>query len=214
MPDGLAAMETLLTQRLAARILHDLAGPLATIAAAAGSPGAEDNGLRDDALLAETLSLLRLRHRLYAAAFGPGAAISWQEMAELLPSAPGAHRLRFRLALPADLPAPREGMGGLLLSALLLAAEALPRGGMITLTLAAGAADRAFLILPEGQGARWPHGFLDLLAGRDQPPEAATPRGVLAPWLVALAAAQRCRLALAMGPSGQAAPLLIQPARE
>ncbi len=196
----LAAQRDLkLTRLLAARITHDLSGPLGTLMATAGNPAGAQ-------LMAETLDVMRLRLRLYGAVFGPADQLDWPAMQELLAGAPGAHRITFRLQPQVNTP-PSPAMSQLLLGALLLAAEALPRGGSVTLLSAAKA---PFMVLPEGAMARWPHGFLDVLAG-SEPAEAATPRGVLAAWVPAIAHAAGCRIGVGQGP-GPVAPLLLQPA--
>ncbi|WP_160122062.1 histidine phosphotransferase family protein [Rhodovarius lipocyclicus] len=194
-----------LASLVAARLTHDLAGPLGTIMAASGAGG----GLRSDELLQETVTELRLRMRLYGAAFGRPDALSWQEMAELLQGAPGSHRLQFRFQVP-DPAAPQpEGLSQLLLAAAMLAAEALPRGGQVTVMAAPG---EPVIILPEGRTAMWPHGFVTLLAG-ERAAEAETPRGLLAGWVAALARAQKCRLSIGFGGGPVAAPLMLTPAR-
>lgn len=189
---------------LAARLTHDLSGPLGTMMAAAGTaPGAA----RNDELLAEAIETLRLRTRLYAAAFGLPDELTWQDMPDLLSGAPGAHRIAFRIRLAEGISPPSGGFGQLLLAVLMLGAEALPRGGSVTLM---SAPDAPFMLLPEGPGARWPHGFVDVLAG-GAPEAARTPRGVLASWVPALAQKLKCRLSLGIG-SGGLPPLLVQPA--
>ncbi len=197
-----AVSDISLPRLLAARLTHDLSGPIGTLMAAAGtSPGAP----RNDELLAEALDTMRLRTRLYAAAFGPPEPLGWQDMLDLLAGVPGAHRITFQLH--PGLPVPADGLSQLLLGAMMLGAEALPRGGTVTLMAAPSA---PYMVLPDGAGARWPHGFVDVLAGLS--PEAAqTPRGVLAAWLPALAATLRCRITMAMGAPGMA-PILVQPA--
>ena len=105
-------------------------------------------------------------------------------------------------------PAP---VGPVLLNAALLAAEALPRGGVVTLS---GDAEGGLVVLPEGQGAAWPAPLLSQLAG-DAPEVAleAGPRRVLVPLLLALAAEAgwEVALGLAAGSGGAAAPMPLSP---
>jgi histidine phosphotransferase ChpT len=199
MPELAQQPDVKLTRMLAARITHDLSGPLGTLMAAAGNPAGA-------ALMAETLEVMRVRLRLYGAVFGPADALDWEAMRELLAGAPGAHRIKFALQPQSNAP-PSAGMAQLLLAALMLAAEALPRGGTVTLL---GDGSAPYMLLPEGPMARWPHGFIDVLAG-GQPAEAGTPRGVLAAWVPAMAQAARARISLGQGP-GAVPPLLVQPA--
>lgn len=195
-------LDIALPRLLAARLTHDLSGPIGTLMAAAGtSPGAP----RSDELLAEAIETMRLRTRLYAAAFGLPDELAWQDMDELLTGAPGAHRIVFNIRPPDGVAPPPGGLGQLLLAALMLGAEALPRGGSVTLMSAPHA---PFMVLPDGPGARWPHGFVDVLAG-GTPEAARTPRGVLASWVPALSQALKCRLSLGMG-AGTVPPLVVQ----
>ena len=91
-------------------------------------------------------------------------------------------------------------------AAAMLGAEALPRGGALHM-MPLGSS--GLVVLPEGRIAAWPHGLIERLAGM-VPAEADTPRALLAPWLIALAAAAQCRLSLGMGQPG-IPPLLLQP---
>jgi histidine phosphotransferase ChpT len=86
----------------------------------------------------------------------------------------------------------------LVLNGALLAAEALPRGGVVT---GSGSA-RDMVFLPEGRNAAWPAETLAVLTGRSADPLAAGPRHVVAPLLLGLAAAQdfECSLMPGMGP--------------
>ncbi|MCX7374229.1 MAG: histidine phosphotransferase family protein [Alphaproteobacteria bacterium] len=195
-------LDVSLPRLLAARLTHDLSGPIGTMMATAGtSPGAP----RSDELLAEAIETMRLRTRLYAAAFGLPDELGWADMTELLAGAPGAHRIVFHIRPPDGVAPPPGALGQLLLVALMLGAEALPRGGSVTLM---SAPDAPFMVLPDGAGASWPHGFVDVLAG-GAPEAARTPRGLLASWLPALAQAMKCRLSLGMG-AGGLSPLLVQ----
>jgi hypothetical protein len=92
-----------------------------------------------------------------------------------------------------------------LLTALLLGGEALPRGGVVRLL---GDPARELAILPEGQRAAWPPALLRAVAGA---PLAGEPGGreVLSLWLAATAAAGGVRLSLAMPPAEGCAPLLL-----
>lgn len=197
------AAEGALTSRLAslvaARVCHDLGGAVAGLAALV--PEAADAGAR--AMLAETSTELRLRLRLYAVLFGLPDEIGWEEVAALLPGAPMAHRVRFALS-----EAPNElalGLARPVLAALLLAAEALPRGGVVrvTPTSLSGIAFR-----PEGREVAWSPTLLALLQGAPLAAALAEgPRQVLAPWLMLLAAEAGWSVSLAL-PAGAGEPAL------
>lgn len=198
MPDELALSRPQLAQLLGARLTHDLAGALGTIMAA--------GGLAERApLLEETVAELRLRLRLYAVVFGEAEALCWADIQALLAGAPGAHRVTFRFECP---PQARldPALAQIVLAAAMLGAEALPRGGTLRIMPLGGS---GLAVLPEGRIATWPHALIERLAGM-APAEADTPRALLAPWLIALAAAAQCRLSLGMGQPG-IPPLLLQP---
>ena len=98
----------------------------------------------------------------------------------------------------------------LVLNAALLGAEALPRGGTVTL---AGSPAEGLVVCLDGRGAAWPAGLLALLGGGTA--EAALregPRLVLAPLLL-LAAEAGWMLSLAQetGAGTGAPPLLLGP---
>jgi len=92
-----------------------------------------------------------------------------------------------------------------LLTAVLLGGEALPRGGVVRLV---GDAHREMAVLPEGPRAAWPPALLRAVAGAPLPNE-PTGREVLPLWLAATAAAGSVRLSLAMPPGEGCAPLLL-----
>ena len=92
-----------------------------------------------------------------------------------------------------------------LLTAVLLGGEALPRGGVVRVL---GDPQRELAIMPEGPRAAWPPALLRAVAGA---PLAGEPPGreVLSLWLAATAAAGSVRLSLAMAPGEGCGPLLL-----
>ncbi len=199
-----ATNRTELAQLVGARLTHDLSGPLGTIMAASGVGSA--GGQRSDVLLIESITEMRLRLRLYGAVFGDAEAMRWAELQELLGGSPAAHRVAFQFDVPfeAMVSAP---LAQLSLAAAMLAAEALPRGGTVRLAAMPGA---TILVLPEGRVAAWPHSLLERLAGMP-PAQPDGPRALLAPWVLALAAAAGIRVSVGLGAPGTP-PLLLQPA--
>ncbi len=199
-----------LAEALAARLCHDLGSPVSTLAALQGqaSSGAA-------AILAETTQELAQRLRLMSLALGQGDQIGWVELANLLRAAPGAHRLRFEL--PDEPGEMSPGRARLAAVAVLLGAEALPRGGVVSVGLVAGG---GFAVVPQGRDSAWPAALLGLLAGGTVEAALADgPRRVLSPWLWVLAQGgkegERVAVQLAHGASGEgAAPLLILPPAE
>ncbi|MFC7474424.1 histidine phosphotransferase family protein [Dankookia sp. GCM10030260] len=199
-------MDAQLARTLAARICHDLGGAAGTLSGTLDLVGEGDAGMLD--LARDTATELRQRLRLFAAAWGGGAAATDAAgLAQLLAAAPAAPRVGFRLdhlAPGAELPA---ALVPLALNAALLGAESLPRGGTVTL---AGAAAEGLVVCLDGRDAAWPAGLLALLGGaRPDTVLREGPRRVLAPLLLALAAEAGWALSLAQGAG--APPLLLGP---
>ena len=210
MSEQFLAEETGLARLVGARLVHDLAGPLGSVMAAAGlsgSAGESVPGARSDALLAETVGDLLARGRLYAAVFGAAEAVAAEEMPALLAGAPGAHRVQFEFA--AGLDSHPAAFGQILLTAAMLAAEALPRGGKVTI---AGGPGGGTVVLPDGRMAAWPHRLPERLGGLP-PAQADTARSLLVPWLLALAREAGCHVSLGLGSPG-VPPMLLRPGRK
>ncbi|MGC8476007.1 MAG: histidine phosphotransferase family protein, partial [Acetobacteraceae bacterium] len=123
---------------------------------------------------------------------------------------PGADRVRLELDLLPRGTSFAPPLGRVLLNLLVLAPEALPRGGTLALSRVDEAAVLARL---SGPRAAWPNGFATYLGD----PAAALaalvpPRFRLGPWLALLAAQLGVRLSLLL-PAGRArgpAPLLLR----
>ena len=203
-----AQLAPTLAATLAARLCHDLGGAVGTLA------GSLDLLRETDAemlgLARETAATLRQRLRLFAVAWG-GATTDADaaSLGPLLAASPAAPRVAFRLdhLWPgAELPA---ALVPLALNAALLGAEALPRGGSVTL---AGSAAEGLVVGLEGRDAAWPAGLVALLGGGTA--EAALregPRRVLAPLLLALATEAGWAVSLAQGAEPGAPLLLLGP---
>jgi histidine phosphotransferase ChpT len=202
----------MLAGALAARLCHDLAGPLGTVT------GALDLAERADA---EALALAReatidLTHRLrlYRAAFAEGAGPA--SVAELAALAQGLAHRRVRLDA-AGLPGQarmRPEFGRVVLNVLLLGAEGMPRGGAVAVH---GNPEVEVAVTLDGPGAGWPPGTAEVIANPASALErlrqhsgTLQPRALLAPLTALLAAREGLRLGLLMGRGGnQAPPLLI-----
>ncbi len=202
----------MLAGALAARLCHDLAGPLGT------GTGALDLAERADAealaLAREATTDLMRRLRLYRAAWAEGAGPG--SVAELAALALGLSHRRVRLdvaGLPGQARMPPE-FGRVVLNVLLLGAEGMPRGGTIALH---GDPEGEVAAVLAGPGAAWPPGTAEAIAN----PASAlsrlrehagtlTPRALLPSFTALLAAREGLRLGLLMGPGeAQAPPLLI-----
>lgn len=202
MPTGLALAELLCT-----RLCHDFSGPLGVLIATTdllGDPGTDQAELRETLL--EAAHALSRRLRFVRAAWGVGgAAITPAELMELAEGVPGHGRVRLDVsALPGDAPLGPQ-LGRTLLSAILLAGEALPKGGVLRL-LADPQAGR-LLLLPEGPAAAWPEGTAAALAGAPAAPPSA--RTLLAPLTAAIAQEAGLALSLALAPGDAPAMLAI-----
>lgn len=189
-----------LAELLASRICHDLGSPVASVTALL--PQAADPAAHE--ILTETTTELGARLKLFSAAFGSSDELAWAELAPLLLGAPMAHRVRFEMAAAAaQLP---PGHVRLVLSAALLAAEALPRGGTVRISRDPNG---SVAFLPEGRDAEWSPTLVQLLSGGSlEMAIAEGPRRVLAPWVVSQAAAEGLELGLAL-PVGMAMPSLM-----
>jgi histidine phosphotransferase ChpT len=201
-------MDAQLARLLCARLCHDLGGAVGTLSGTldlAGEGDAEMHGLARD-----TAAGLGQRLRLYAAAWG-GAAEDTDaaELSRLLAGSPVVPRVQFRLEhLAPGGPIP-AALVPLLLNAAMLAAEALPRGGTVTLV---GSAEDGFVVSPEGRNAAWPAGLLGLLSGGDLMEALREgPRRVVAPLLLCLAAEAGWAASLVEGPGEGVPPLLLGP---
>ena len=160
------------------RATHDLAGVVGALGGAielAGDPDAAD-------IAAECVLLLKRRLRLLRAMWHAAERpISTIELRELLPALPGAGRVEFRLdRLGGGIPAPRVAIS---LAALVVAAEALPRGGSVELS------DHLCIDIA-GPRAAWPGGLAAMLADPAAAYRAlreAQPRDLAAATLAAMA---------------------------
>ncbi|MDW8400022.1 MAG: histidine phosphotransferase family protein [Acetobacteraceae bacterium] len=186
-----------LAQDLAARICHDLGGPVGMVA-----------GMLDLAPDAEALATARegaaeLRRRLllWRAAAGGAGPVPLSDLAPLTQGLLAGGRATLAVAAES---APRAEAGRLLLLAAMVAGEALPKGGAVEIA----AAGEGFVVLADGPLLRWPPALLAGLAGEDVE---AGPRSVLPRLLLSLASAQGWRVELLMEASGAAAVLFLAP---
>jgi histidine phosphotransferase ChpT len=210
-PPEPAASGLALAELLCARLCHDFSGPLGTLIAAAeliDDAASDQTEVR--AAVQDAAQAMSRRLRYLRAAWGSGAAaITPAELAELAEGVPGQGRVRLDLsALPADAPL-GPGLSRTLMAAILLAAEALPRGGVVRV-LADPAAGR-LLLLPEGALAAWPEGVAATLAGR--PHAETTPRTLLAPLTRAIAQQAGFSLSLVLAAGDRPGLLAIAGAR-
>lgn len=187
-----------LAQAFCARLCHDLGGPVGSLSAVMDL--GPDAGAEGEALARDSVESLSRRIRLFRLLAGTAEDLSPAALEHCVEGmlAHGKVRLDAGGLKPgAAVPAPAVPP---LLSALLLAAEALPRGGTVAL---AGDPGGAIMIIPNGRGAAWPPALVGLLAQGGQPVE-LTPRTVLAHWFRATADKAGLAVRLVLGPSGSA----------
>ncbi len=162
-------LQVRLALTLAARVCHDLAGTAGALQAAIDMAA---EGQEPDALpLAQDCAReLTARLRLLRAAFGDAGAE--EDLAGLAAGLPGAERLTIDVSGAAGLDGAR---GRLAANLLLLAAQALPRGGSIRLS----AEPHSMALEVAGPRAAWPAALAHYLADADGAREAeARPRDV------------------------------------
>jgi hypothetical protein len=144
--------------------------------------------------------------KLFATAFGGGDDLPWHELGILLQGAPMAHRVKFEVGASPEVLG--QGRVRLMLSAALLSAEALPRGGVVRI---AQHQDGSVSFMPEGRDAAWSPTLVELLAGGSmEDAMSGGPRRVLAPWVMAQASAEGLELSFALGATTCLPPLLMQ----
>lgn len=200
-----ATLATQLADSVCARLCHELASPLGTLMGAL-ELAIEEPGSAAEALplASEAATQMVMRLRLLRAAWGGDCgALDAAALAQLAAGLPPRVRTEME-GLTGQFPAP---VARVLVNMLLLAVEALPRGG--TVSLRGGPGDDVML-MASGMHAAWPPGLALALADPAAPVD--DPRGVQAPLAAHLARAAGLRLSLApiaAASSQTVAPLLL-----
>jgi len=191
---------------LCARMTHDFSGSVGALSSLLELAFEQPERAAEPLALAnETATQLVRRLKLLRTAWGPTMEPLPLDRVRDLALGLAQSRCTVNLdGLPANAVFAPE-MGRLLLNLLLLAADALPRGGEAGVT--GNPAD--FVLVIEGARTVWPAGLAACIAD----PQAAwevleDPRKVQLALTVLLAAAFGVRLSLLMGPGGSAAPPL------
>ena len=194
MSDG-TTDELTLAQDLAARICHDLGGPVGTVAGMLdllAEPDAEALAAARDGA-----GELRKRLLLWRAAASGAGPVPLADLPGLAEGLLAGGRATLSLACPRALPAEA---GQILLLAAMVAGEALTKGGAVEI---ACEGDHV-LVLADGPIVRWPPALLALLGGEQAEPGART---ILPRLLVKQLGAQGWQAELLAG-AASAPPLL------
>lgn len=191
----------MLAELVCARLTHDLSGPLATISGAVELLSLDDAESRQEAmqLAGEATTQLAQRLKYLRAAWGAGGQeLTIAAIAAMAAGVLGGGRVALDVARVAGTDRSLGPLGRVLLNALMVAAEALPRGGTI---VCAGDPEAQLVLQPVGEGAAWPRGLAGLIAGDDPlaAAEEAGPRGIAAPMMIALARRDGIAVSLLMG---------------
>lgn len=193
-----------IAETLGMRLCHDLSGLVGTLTGMVEMLAEEAAGPPNDLLLMadEAARGLSARLRLLRAAWaGECGSLDRDAITALLPGLHLPHRAGVDVSGLAG-PYP-EAFARVLLNALLLAAEAVSRGGAVTLADGPGG---DVTVRIEGPRAAWPDGLMATLAD-GAALLAAEPRSLQAPLLAALA--RRAGVRLALGTAGPDAPPLM-----
>ncbi len=200
-----------LAELLAARLCHDLSGPLGTLAGTIELAG-EDPALAGEALTLASASAAALaaRLRLVRAAWsGDHAPMRCGQIETLLAGLPPSRRLRIDLSGIDPEPEFPPAAARLLINALMLGAESLPAGGVLS---GHGSPAGEVILTLAGPGAAWPPGFAACLVDPEQAWAALSgPRALQMPLtaLIAHAAGLRARLLLGGPVTAGPPPLLL-----
>ncbi len=207
-----------LSELLSSRLSHHISGLLGTLLGTL-ELARETAGVASEALDAavEAGTELNLRLQLLREAWAGGdTPLGLEQLDGLAAGLPGSHRLAVDLSGLAAGTVLRPPMARIVLNVLLLAAESLPHGGVITL---AAARNTDILVTITGLRAAWPAGLAVCLADEAAAWAAlAGPRTLLGPLVSLLARRLSVRISLLL-PSGAlprgrgrrttAAPLLL-----
>jgi histidine phosphotransferase ChpT len=194
-----------LAELIAARICHDLSGPIGPMTGML-ELAQEDPAAINEALSAASQSAASLvaRLRLLRCAWSAdGGPMDTDTISGLAAAGLSRKRLALDMTGLADAIFP-PSTARLLLNVLLLAAEGLPGGGTITCS---GQPEGDILTLIDGPRAAWPPGLAACLANPAnvfQLPE--DPRAIQVPFIALLASRPGPRLSLLFGGGNPAAP--------
>lgn len=188
-----------LAEAVVARIAHDVSGSLQAISSAVELLSSEDETIRAEAvdLAAKASRQLATRVALIRAAWGrEGAPLSLGAAATLAADALAPAKVTVDTSRLEGADRAAHGLDRVLLAALLVAGQGLPRGGEI---VCAGHVDGMIALHLSGEQAAWPAGLAALLAGEDPLVPPPDPRSVALSMLVLVANRHGVALSLLLG---------------
>jgi histidine phosphotransferase ChpT len=208
-PPAIARDGLRLAALLAARLCHEVGGPVGTLA------GAIEIARSEPASAAEALDIATLaagglaaRVRLLRAAWaGAAEETDVGGLRALCAGLPRQVHVDFD-GLP-DAHSFSAAAVDMLLNVLLLAAESLPKGGVV---IVGEAGPETVMVVPQGQNAAWPPGLAAWMADPLTAWRAvanATPRRLQGPLTALMAHAAGARLSFALAAGAEAAPPLM-----
>ncbi|MBR0648483.1 hypothetical protein GXW78_02310 [Roseomonas terrae] len=184
------------------RLCHDLGGVVGTIGNALDMmPGA---GGEAATLAQDAAEVLRCRLVLWRAMLGGQGEATLRDTVALLKGQLAGGRAEADLGTLDPAQRLAEPIVPVVLAAMLMGGEALPRGGLVRL---AGDPAQELAIWPDGQRAAWPASLVRALAG-EMPPDPMG-REVTVVWLCTVAATAGVRLSIAMPPGQEIGPLMV-----
>lgn len=183
---GAVGIEVL--EQVCSRICHDLAGPVGAIRngleliADAEDGEADSGGDQALELIGHSAGHAARRLRLFRLAYGRATSEGVRSFAELRETATewlsgGRVTLQWPPANPDDELASRPGLAKTILNLVVLASEAIPQGGIVTVLGEGTPESGRVVVAAAGRGVKWPPEMAVALSGR-APPGAIGPRTI------------------------------------
>ena len=175
-------------EQACSRICHDLAGPIGAIRngleliADAGEDEAAAGGDQALELIGHSAEHVAKRLRLYRLAYGRATAEGVRSFAELRETAAdwlngGRVTLQWPPGNPDDELASKPGLAKTILNLVVLASEAIPQGGIVTVLGEGSRESGRVVVAAAGRGVKWPPELAVALSGR-LAPGASGPRSI------------------------------------
>jgi len=175
---GMVGIEVL--EQVCSRICHDLAGPIGAIRngleliADAEEDGADASGDQALELIGHSAGHAAKRLRLFRLAYGRATSEGVRSFSELRETATewlagGRVTLQWPPGNPDDDLAAKPGLAKTILNLVVLAAEAIPQGGIVTVLGEGVPESGRVVVAAAGRGVKWPPEMAVALSGRLAP---------------------------------------------